>query len=67
MDNSLRVSNPFLEKAEGEATDRALVAQAVDGDQGALEALITRHQPWIYNLALPGSDQPCPQHEDQRV
>ena len=52
MSNTWCGSNPFLEKAEGEATDQTLVAEAVEGDQGALEALITRHQPWIYNLAL---------------
>jgi len=52
MDSSMGASNPFSEKAVGEETDQALVAQAVEGDRGALEALVTRHQPWIYNLAV---------------
>jgi RNA polymerase sigma factor (sigma-70 family) len=35
-----------------EAKDRQLVAAAVGGDQEALAALVNRHSPWIYNLAL---------------
>lgn len=33
-------------------TDEALVSQAQDGDKGALEQLIRRHQPWVFNVAL---------------
>jgi len=44
--------NPFLGLAEPEETDQSLVASAVDGDRGALEALVRRHQPWIYNVAF---------------
>lgn len=32
--------------------DTALVQLVCRGDQGALEALIERHRPWIYNVAL---------------
>lgn len=45
-------ANPFLGEADSEETDRALIAQAVAGDREALESLIHRHQPWIYNLAF---------------
>lgn len=37
---------------EGEDDDARLCAQAVAGDAEALEALIRRHQRWVYNLAL---------------
>jgi RNA polymerase sigma factor (sigma-70 family) len=35
-----------------EQDDRALVMQAQAGDRQALEALVGRHQPWIYNIAI---------------
>ncbi|MBN9657708.1 MAG: RNA polymerase sigma factor [Acidobacteria bacterium] len=35
-----------------EDTDRELVARAQAGDRQSLEELVTRHQPWIYNIAL---------------
>ncbi|MGC4050324.1 MAG: RNA polymerase sigma factor [Paludibaculum sp.] len=35
-----------------EDTDRILVAQAQTGDRLALEKLVTRHQSWIYNIAV---------------
>ncbi len=35
-----------------EAEDDELVSAAQQGDETALEALVTRHQRWIYNLAL---------------
>lgn len=35
-----------------EDADRALVALAQTGDRQSLEELVTRHQPWIYNIAL---------------
>lgn len=33
-------------------SDESLVALAVGGDRAALERLLRRHQPWIYNIAL---------------
>jgi RNA polymerase sigma factor (sigma-70 family) len=44
-------SNP-LASSEGDATDRALVERAVDGSRDALQQLVERHQPFVYNLAL---------------
>lgn len=35
-----------------DATDNDLATQALSGDKQALEALLSRHQPWIYNLAF---------------
>jgi RNA polymerase sigma factor (sigma-70 family) len=32
--------------------DRALVERAAAGDRGAVEDLVRRHQPWIYNVAI---------------
>ena len=32
--------------------DRALAARAAQGDARALEALVTRHQPWVFAVAL---------------
>lgn len=34
------------------ATDSDLVARATAGDGPALDALLRRHQPWVFNLAL---------------
>jgi RNA polymerase sigma factor (sigma-70 family) len=44
--------SPFAPDEKSEATDRQLVADALAGSQNALESLIRRHQPWIYNLAF---------------
>lgn len=44
--------NPLAEHAPSDPDDRGLVARARSGDREALEALIRRHQPWIYNIAL---------------
>jgi len=43
--------NPFIEDS-GEVTDEQLVAQGQGGDRQALERLVLRHQPWIYNLVV---------------
>jgi RNA polymerase sigma factor (sigma-70 family) len=46
------VFNPFTEGAEGDPSDAELVEQARNGDRGALEKLVLRHQAWIYNIAV---------------
>jgi RNA polymerase sigma factor (sigma-70 family) len=43
--------NPFAEVVD-ESTDTDLIDQAKNGSQQALEALVLRHQAWIYNIAL---------------
>jgi RNA polymerase sigma factor (sigma-70 family) len=43
--------NPFAETTP-DVDDRDLVSRIQQGSQDALEALIRRHQPWIYNLVL---------------
>ncbi len=50
--NDTAPKNPFAADEKTESTDRQLVADALGGSQEALETLICRHQPWIYNLAL---------------
>lgn len=53
MSSNQLPANPFLGEAGPEETDRGLVAAVVDGgDKSALESLIRRHRPWIYNLAF---------------
>lgn len=52
MASAGQFGNPFGLDGTGDATDQELVSAAVGGDQGALEALIERHQPWIYNIAF---------------
>ena len=42
--------NPFTSSAESDAEDSVLVARIREGDRDALEALVARHQAWIYNL-----------------
>ncbi len=44
--------SPFTAEEKTEPTDRRLVADALAGSQEALETLLCRHQPWIYNLAF---------------
>src|SRR3954447_1803976 len=44
--------NPFTEVAEDDHADAELVEQARNGDRGALELLVLRHQAWIYNIAV---------------
>jgi len=46
------LENPFTAEETTEATDRQLAADALAGSQEALETLVCRHQPWIYNLAF---------------
>jgi RNA polymerase sigma factor (sigma-70 family) len=45
-------ANPLADDAPTDAEDQALVARARSGDREALEALVGRHQPWIYNIAV---------------
>lgn len=44
--------NPFDPDEPSHDDDRRLVAAAADGDREALETIVRRHRPWIYNLAL---------------
>jgi RNA polymerase sigma factor (sigma-70 family) len=44
--------NPFAEKTEPDESDIEIVEQAKNGDRGALEKLVLRHQAWIYNIAI---------------
>jgi len=46
------VFNPFVEVAEDDFADSALVEQVVGGDRAALEKLVLRHQAWVYNIAV---------------
>jgi RNA polymerase sigma factor (sigma-70 family) len=46
------VFNPFTEGADCDPSDAELVEQARNGDRGALEKLVLRHQAWIYNIAV---------------
>jgi RNA polymerase sigma factor (sigma-70 family) len=45
------MATPFQQNA-GEETDEALLAKARLDDQAALGALMARHQPWVFNIAL---------------
>src|SRR5436309_8597326 len=44
--------NPLADQAHTDLEDQAHVACARTGDREALEALVRRHQPWIYNIAV---------------
>ena len=43
---------PLRDAADGDADDLALVRRIQGGDRAALEALVVRHQDWIYNIVL---------------
>ena len=44
--------NPLSENYSPEIPDEDLIKKSVEGDKKSLEALIIRHQDWIYNIAL---------------
>jgi RNA polymerase sigma factor (sigma-70 family) len=44
--------NPFQEKIEEHESDVDYIRRALEGNAAALEALILRHQSWIFNIAL---------------
>jgi RNA polymerase sigma factor (sigma-70 family) len=44
--------NPLAGVPDDDADDVALVRRIDGGDRDALEALMARHQPWIYNIAV---------------
>lgn len=46
----MTVTSPFADDPED--PDRDLVARSLAGDRSALERLLARHQPFIYNLAF---------------
>src|SRR5712691_8717260 len=48
----MSITNPFVDNAPTDLEDRALVARARSGERAALEALVQRHQGWIYNIAV---------------
>lgn len=52
MDTALEsVRNPFIASVSG-TSDEELAARAQEGDREAMELLLTRHQLWVFNLAL---------------
>ena len=46
--------SPFARTGQEESgpPDEELVAQAQAGDKDALERLVRRHQPWVFNIAV---------------
>ena len=44
--------NPLADAPDGDAGDLALVRRIQSGDRDALEALVVRHQNWVYNIVL---------------
>lgn len=44
--------NPFVESDDATAADTALALAAGRGDRLALEALFSKHQKWVYNIAV---------------
>jgi len=48
----MSITNPFADSAASDQEDGDLAARARSGNRAALEALVQRHQRWIYNIAL---------------
>ena len=44
--------NPLAERSDSDPEDVALVARVQAGNRQALETLLARHQPWIYNILV---------------
>ena len=53
-DITVEKSTPFTEIATeaNDSADEELVSKAQAGDKHALEKLVRRHQPWIFNIAI---------------
>lgn len=52
MTTQNRPVSPLDPETATDSTDEQLVVAALAGDRAALEDLVNRHQPWIYNLAF---------------
>jgi RNA polymerase sigma factor (sigma-70 family) len=52
MNTDAAIVSPFEPDLNRDTQDCDLAAQALSGDRVALENLIHRHQPWIYNVAF---------------
>jgi RNA polymerase sigma factor (sigma-70 family) len=52
MKEAMTYSNPLADASPTDAEDQDLVRLVQSGSKEALEALIIRHQRWIYNIAL---------------
>src|SRR5882724_10340251 len=48
----MSIANPLADDALTDREDKLLVARARAGERAALEALVRRHQRWIYNIAI---------------
>ena len=48
----MNIHNPFSDPERHDDEDQVLVARAKTGDRTALEAVVGRHQAWIYNIAV---------------
>ena len=49
----MTIRSPLADSAAtDDAADRTLVERAAAGERGAVEGLVRRHQPWIYNIAI---------------
>src|ERR1700736_2276444 len=48
----MSTTNPLADNAPTDPEDHVLVLRARSGDRKALEELVRRHQPWIYNIAV---------------
>jgi RNA polymerase sigma factor (sigma-70 family) len=44
--------NPFRERTDRRTGDAEYIDRALNGDNEALEALVLRHQSWMYNISL---------------
>ncbi len=43
--------NPFAQAYNSDHTDNELIQQTLQGDRNAIDALLRKHQPYIYNVA----------------
>ena len=48
----VNINSPFADNIDEDGEDQQLVVRARAGERTALEALVRRHQAWIYNIAV---------------
>ena len=51
LPHKIHPMNPFSSTYSADASDQELVRKSLDGDKAAINNLLARHQPYIYNIA----------------
>ena len=59
--------NPFTKEYKTDEDDKQLIKKSLSGDKSALENLLKKHQPYIYNIAWKMVQMTQPEFVDSQV